>query len=329
MGELDGQVAVVTGGGHGIGRAIALALAGAGAHVVVAGRQVGYLEETVGLMCSAGGAGGTCVVDVTQPEAVERMVADLMAAHGRIDLLVNNAGRYRAIGPVWEADPANWWQDVTVNLFGTFNCCRAFLKPMVARGAGKIVNMSGGGSLGPIPYSTAYVTAKAAIVRFTETVQQEVAEHGVNVYAIIPGFVKSEMTERLAASAEGRRWAPWIAERLARGDHYDPRLAGRLCVFLASRAGDRLGGRFLLAFEDYVRVAERAEEVIAGDLYTLRRITLDHPGGEAARGGALDLKGTAAGLAASGPAEGGSLAEDRRHQASGRAVLRGHPGPDD
>lgn len=295
MGELDGQVAVVTGGGHGIGRAISLALAGAGAHLVVVGRQVAYLEETVALIVASGVAASLYVADVTQPEAVDEMVAQLAAAHGHIDLLVNNAGRYKTVGPVWEAEPADWWQEVTVNLFGTFNCCRAFLKHMVARGAGKVINLSGGGSLGPIPYSTAYVTAKAAIVRFTETVQQEVAAHGVNVYAIIPGFVKSEMTERLAESAEGRRWAPWIGERLARGEHYDPALAGRLCVFLASAAGDELGGRFLLAFEDYLTVAERAGEVIAADLYTLRRTTLDQPGGEAGRGGARDLKKTPGG----------------------------------
>ncbi|MCL5109210.1 MAG: SDR family oxidoreductase [Chloroflexi bacterium] len=292
MGELSGQVAVVTGGGHGIGRAIAQELAAAGAHVVLAGRQSGPLAATVAGLKAAGGAASTYQVDVTRPEQVEGMVAGLLDRHGHVDLLVNNAGRYKTIGPVWEADPAEWWQDVTVNLFGTFNCCRAFLKHMVARRGGKVINMSGGGSLGPIPYSTAYVASKAAIVRFTETVQAEVAEYGVNLYSIIPGFVKSGMTEALAASAEGLRWAPWLGERLARGEDYDPHLAGRLCVFLASPRGDRLGGRFLLAFEDYAAVAERADEVLAKDLYTLRRTSLAHPDAEPARGGALDLRTT-------------------------------------
>ncbi|MHB1134824.1 MAG: SDR family NAD(P)-dependent oxidoreductase [Chloroflexota bacterium] len=295
MAQLRGQVAIVTGSGHGIGRAIAQELAAAGARLVLVGRQASHLEEAAAAIRADGGEASIYQADVTQPPQLEALAAWVVAEQGQIDLLVNNAGRYRTVGPVWQADYADWWQEVSVNLGGTFNCCRAVLPHMVARRAGKIVNMSGGGSLGPIPYSTAYVTAKAAIVRFTETVQAEVAEYGVNVYAIIPGFVKSGMTEALAASPAGRRWARWIAERLERGEHYDPRLAGRLCAFLASETGDRLGGRFLLAFEDYLEVAARADEVIAKDLYTLRRTTLAHPDAESAQGGPrLDPRGSQA-----------------------------------
>src|SRR5688500_3279174 len=118
MGELAGQVAVVTGGGTGVGRGIAQELGAAGAHVVVAGRREGHLAETVGLVTGAGGSAGAVVADVTNAAQVDALMAGTVADHGKIDLLVNNAGRFASIAPVWEVDPQNWWQDITVNLFG-------------------------------------------------------------------------------------------------------------------------------------------------------------------------------------------------------------------
>lgn len=274
MAILEGQVAVVTGGGHGIGRAIAQELAAAGAHVVAAGRQVGYLEEAVELIRSVGGSASSFVADVTSVEQVEELMEKTVADHGKIDLLVNNAGRFMSIAPVVEADPANWWQDVTVNVYGTFLCCRAALRHMIQRRSGKIINMAGGGSTGPLPYGSGYGTSKAAVVRLSETLHQEVKPHGVDVYAISPGLVRTQMTQHQVDSPAGQRWLARIAQAFAEGRDVPPTLAGRLCVFLASTAGDRLGGRFILAAEDYETIAQRADEVVRDDLYTLRRTAL-------------------------------------------------------
>lgn len=271
MGVLDGQVALVTGGGLGIGRGIAQRLAEAGARVVVVGRRAEHLAETVRLIGAAGGAASVRVADITQQTQVEAVMAEAVANYGQIDLLVNNAGRFMSIGPAWEADPQNWWQDLTVNIFGTYLCCRAAIPHMKARGAGKIVVMGGGGSLAGFSYGSAYGTSKAALVRFAETLHLEVKEFGINVYAISPGLVRTEMTEFQLESPEGQRWLPRIQQMFADGRDVPPTLAGDLCVFLASSGGDRLGGRFIQARDDFQRIAESAGEVVERDLYTLRR----------------------------------------------------------
>ena len=274
MAELAGKIALVTGGGHGIGRSISLALAAAGAHVVLAGRRPAPLEETAGEIAAAGGLAALTLLDVTDREQVEAVFEQTVANFGALDLLVNNAGRFRSVVPLWESDPDEWWGDLRTNLWGTYLCCRAALRHMVARRQGKIINMAGGGSLAPLPYATAYGASKTAVARLSETLQREAEEFGVNVYAIIPGLVRSEMTEFLMANEKARRFHADVEERMGAGRDFSPELAGKLCAFLAGPGGDRLGGRFLLAMEDYEEIARRADEVIAQDLYTLRRATL-------------------------------------------------------
>jgi NAD(P)-dependent dehydrogenase (short-subunit alcohol dehydrogenase family) len=271
MGDLDGQVAVVTGGGLGIGRGIAQRLGEAGAHVVVAARRAEHLGETVRLIRAAGGHASARVTDVTQQHDVEALMAETATNHGKIDLLVNNAGRFMSIGPAWEADPQNWWQDVTVNVFGTYLCCRAVIPHMTARGAGTIVVMGGGGSLTGFSYGSGYGLSKAALVRFAESLQIEVKEQGINVYAISPGLVRTEMTQFQLDSPEGQRWLPRIRQSFDEGRDVPPTLAGDLCVYLAAHGDGRLGGRFIQARDDFRRIAAAADEVIERDLYTLRR----------------------------------------------------------
>jgi NAD(P)-dependent dehydrogenase (short-subunit alcohol dehydrogenase family) len=274
MGVLDGQVAIVTGGGLGIGRGICQELGQAGAHVVVVGRRVQHLAETTRLIRDAGGAASTRVADVTEPEQVAALVAETVATYGKLDLLVNNAGRFFSIAPVWESDPENWWQDVTVNLYGSYLCCRAAARQMIGQRSGKIINLGGGGSMAAFSYASGYGTSKAALVRFTETLHQEIKEYGVNAYAISPGLVRTEMTQFQLDSPEGQQWLPRIAQSFAEGRDVPSTEAGKLCVFLASPAGDRLGGRFLQVRDQYRQVADRADEVVERDLYVLRRTEL-------------------------------------------------------
>jgi NAD(P)-dependent dehydrogenase (short-subunit alcohol dehydrogenase family) len=264
-------VAIVTGGGVGIGRGIARELGRAGAHVVVAGRRAEHLTESVRLIEDASGSASSRVADITNAAQVDALIAETAASFGKLDLLVNNAGRFFSIAPVWEADPTNWWRDVTVNLYGTFLCCRAAAKQMIEQRAGKIVVMGGGGSLAAFPYASGYGTSKAALVRFAETLHREIRDYGVNVYAISPGLVRTEMTQFQLDSPEGQKWLPNIQKSFAEGRDVPPTLAGQLCVFLASPAGDQLGGRFIQARDDYRMIAEHAGDVIERDLYTLRR----------------------------------------------------------
>ena len=271
MGVLDGQVAVVVGGGLGIGRGIAQELGAAGAHVTVAARRENHLRETVELIEGAGGRARAVTTDVTDFEQTAALMSQTVADQGKIDLLVNNAGRFYSIGPTWEADPANWWRDMTVNIYGTFLSCRAAIPHMIKRRSGRIINLGGGGSRTAFPYGNAYGTSKAALVRFSETLHAEVQEYGINVFTISPGLVRTEMTQFQLDSPEGQKWMPRIAKMFAEGRDVPPSKAGKLCVFLASSQGDQLGGRFVQAIDDYERIAGQAAAVIDQDLYTLRR----------------------------------------------------------
>lgn len=274
MNALGDKVAIVTGGGHGIGRAISLELAANGASVVVAGRRVEALEQTVEDIRKAGGSAEVSIVDVTNQEQVEACMAQAVATHGRIDVLVNNAGRLMGFGPVWEADPAEWLLDVKTNLFGTFLCCQAALKYMIERKSGRIMIMAGGGATGPLLYRSGYGASKAALVRFAETLHEEAKGHGIKVFAMGPGLVQTEITQTHVDIPYVRNLLPEFERAFAEGRHVPPTLAARLSVFLASGKGDALAGRLLSATEDYQEVARRSDEVVAKDLYTLRRRAL-------------------------------------------------------
>src|SRR5262245_11836793 len=187
MSDLSGQVALVTGGGRGIGRAIATALAEAGAAVAVLARSIDQLAETVGHVTRSGGRAVACPADVTDRAAVEAAVADVESRLGPIDLLVNNAGIGGPVGPLAETDPDDWWRCVEVNLRGPLLCTRALLPGMLARARGRVVNVASGAGTRAIPHLSAYVASKAALIRLTENLDAEVRASGVRVFAIQPG----------------------------------------------------------------------------------------------------------------------------------------------
>ena len=212
------MIAVVTGGSRGIGKAIADALRGSGAAVTTLDRSHG--------------------VDVTERNAVETALAEL----GPVDLLVNNAGTMDAIGPAWQVEPDDWRRDIETSLFGAFNCSRAALPGMVERGAGRIVNVSSGVATRAYPHASAYAAAKAALRSFTQSLAAETAEHGIAVFAISPGFVWTEMTERL-------RESPWFPG-FGSPSPNEPERAAELVLRLASGELDALSGRFIHVRDD-------------------------------------------------------------------------------
>ena len=200
--ELKGRHCLVTGGGRGIGRAIALALAREGAHVAILARTGSELDETAALLAEQGQEALKLQADVGRRDQVDAAVERVLAAWGGVDVLVNNAGIQGPIGRVEEVDPEAWMQVVQVNLGGCFYCTRKVLPTMIAQHYGKIINLSGGGAVGPRPFFSAYSASKAAVVRFSENLAGEVAEHGIDVNAIAPGAVNTRMLDqRLAAGA--------------------------------------------------------------------------------------------------------------------------------
>lgn len=272
-GRLDGQVALVTGGGRGIGRAIGEALAAAGARVALAARSGDELAEAVE---AAGGVARGWRLDVTDLGAVAGVVAEAEAALGPVTLLVNNAGTAQEPGPLWEADPGDWWRDLEVHVRGAFNCCRAVLPGMVERRRGRVVNIGSLIGARDEPYVTAYACAKAAFFRLTGTLAAETAGHGITVLCVSPGLVRTRMVEASLLGEAGRRWRPQIT--VVPPEEYTPaQRTGDLLVRVAAGDADPLSGRFLHAEDDLDELLADTGRVAAEDLLTLR--LREWPGG--------------------------------------------------
>jgi NAD(P)-dependent dehydrogenase (short-subunit alcohol dehydrogenase family) len=176
------------------------------------------------------------------------------------------------LGPIAETDPGEWWRCQEVNLRGPLLCTRAVLAGMAARRRGRIVNVASGAGTIAIPYLSAYIVSKTALIRLTEILAAEVAEHGVRTFAIEPGTVRTAMAEYALESAAGRKWMPWFKDIFAQGQDIPPEPAARLVAFLASGRADVLSGRFFTVADDVLAMVERAEGGRLGDIQTLRLI---------------------------------------------------------
>jgi NAD(P)-dependent dehydrogenase (short-subunit alcohol dehydrogenase family) len=261
------RVALVTGASQGIGRVVASQLATSGFAVAAAARSVEQLQE---LQEQTGAL--PVPLDVTDAAAVGKAVARVESQLGPIDLLVNNAGVSGRSGVSWELDDAEWWRVIEVNLLGSFLCSRAVMPGMVARRTGRIVNVSSYAAFFPVGpdlagvINSAYMASKAAVVRFTEALAAEARPAGVQVFAISPGTVKTEMTATTFADQ-------WDED----GFWSRPESTADLIEFIASGALDRLSGRYIHATaDDWQALAARDAEILERDLLALRlRTTRD------------------------------------------------------
>jgi len=253
--RLDGQVALVTGGGRGIGRLVAAELADAGARVALTGRTREQVEDAAGEIGALGIVG-----DVSLEEDVARFVAETERELGPIDLLVNNAGVSGRQMPFEDESPEDWWHVFEINVRGAYLCCRAVVPEMLARGGGRIVNVGSGASYIPLSgvpaLGTAYGATKAALGRFTEALAVELSPRGVFAFLISPGLVRTDMATSVFPDD-----APWTP----------PELAPRLVRVLASGRADALAGRYLHAEHDDVEeLIRRADEIVDQDLNAIR-----------------------------------------------------------
>jgi len=280
--QLRGSVALVTGGGRGLGRVIAQALGEAGAAVGVLGRSADDLAETVRRIEAAGGEAAAACADITDDRATAGAVAELRRRLGPVDVLVNNAGICGPIGPLWDVPPGEWWRTIEVNVGGVFACTRLVLPDMLARRRGRIVNLTSNAGVFRWPGVSAYAVAKSAVVKLTENLAAEVRREGVRVFSVHPGVQPIGLTEAALAAdvhpeSPEARVADWLRRELAEGRGAEPDRAAQLVVQLAAGHGDSLSGRHLSVHDDLDLLLERLEEIRRDDLCTLRLRELGAP----------------------------------------------------
>ncbi len=255
MAALKGQVAIVTGGGRGFGRAIAKKFADEGAKIVATARTRKQLDETVEIIRAAGGEALAAEGDVASRQDVERVVREAEDCFGPVNLLVSNAGISGPFGPVWHVDPDVWWEAHAVHVRGMLLYSRAVLPGMVERKAGRIIVVSSLASQLIEKNFSAYAVSKATQVRLVQHLAEEVKEFGISAFAIEPGTVHTNLAESAIENPDVRRWRPGMAEMLIKlRDAADPAeglaKCADLCLRLASGECDILSGQYMDVRED-------------------------------------------------------------------------------
>jgi NAD(P)-dependent dehydrogenase (short-subunit alcohol dehydrogenase family) len=261
--DLSGQTAIVTGAGRGLGRAFALALASAGAQLVLTARSEHELLDVADVIRQLGGAATAIAADVTDRKAVDGLVARVEQQVGPIDLLINNAGVFRALGLMTEVDPDEWWREVEINLRGPYLYMHAVLPHMVLRRRGRVINIASGAGLQSFETGSAYNAGKTALVRLTESAALETQSLGIAVFALNPGTFRSPMNDFVEQSPEIGRRAPRVQQVFK--DLYAKELLTpieepvTLMLLLASGQADPLTGCFISVGDDIPAMVQQAE----------------------------------------------------------------------
>jgi len=245
-GQLQGCVAIVTGGAEGIGRAVCLALARQGATVIV-----GYCSakqaaaETVRNIARQNGTACHQQIDVTEEDAVQRIFAETYEAQKRVDILVNNAGIVRDNLAAGMSDE-EWTDVIDINLTGTFRCCRAVARYMIPHRKGKIINIASVSALKGGRGQVNYAAAKAGVLALTRALALELAPKGICVNSVSPGVIETRMSERVRASAGEKILSEIALNRFGRAED----VAG-VVAFLCSPAADYITGANLFVCGGY------------------------------------------------------------------------------
>ena len=264
--DIDGRVALVTGGGRGFGKAIALRFAAEGAAVAITSRTKTELDQTVSEIQAAGGSGLAVTGDVTKPDDVERIVRTATESFGPIDLLVNNAGIPGPFAPTWAADPDEWWFAQEVHARAFFLFIRQVLPSMIGRRSGRIIAVSAIASYRVDFAMSAYCVGKTSQNRLVQFVAEETRQFGVSAFAIDPGFVITELAEITMRDRGAQRWKPEMLEHLkARkadpGSVEDLGRCAQRCVDLASGHYDALSGGYFELHENLDELLQKARSV--------------------------------------------------------------------
>lgn len=277
-GELSGRTALITGGTQGLGLQIARHYLRAGiAGVCICGRDLDALaaaREQLSETADDGQRVIAAVADVSSAAEVQRLVGTALEQFPDLTILVNNAGVYGPKGSIDQVDWQEWARAIEINLLGSVLPARALVPHFTQRGYGKIVQLSGGGATNPLPGLSAYAASKAAVVRFAETLAEELRGHHVDVNSVAPGALNTRMLDEVLAAGPERVGRHFYARALEqqRSGGVPLQRGAALAVWLASEASDGVTAKLLSAVWDpWSELGEHLDD-LASDVYTLRRI---------------------------------------------------------
>ncbi len=273
--ELENRVCFIAGGSGAIGSAVTERFCREGAQLAIT-----YLSNRstspAPFHSEAGGLAAQFALDVSSHEQVQDVVKTVIDAFGRIDVLVNCTGVLGPIGPTGGVPAEEWARAIQINLVGSFYLTQAVLPTMLEHSGGKIIHFSGGGAAYARPYYSAYSASKAALVRFTESVAEELRESHIDINTIAPGPVYSRMWEQMRAAGEkGGRSNLEELRKMEETGGVPPERAANLALFLASERSNGLTGRLISAvYDNWAGLEGRIPELMKSEAATLRRVPL-------------------------------------------------------
>jgi len=276
--KLEGRNIIITGSSQGFGLDAAKAFVREGANVAICARNKEKLQSAKDelVLCAMKTARVISMpADVSSPEDVEKFVKRAAAELGGVDALLCNAGVYGPKGPVADVDWTDWAKAIEINLNGTVLPCRAVVPHMKKAGRGRIIIMSGGGATKPLPFLSAYAASKAAVVRFAETLAEELSDSQIYVNTVAPGALNTRMLDEVLKAGPGLVGEKFYNEMVkVKEQGGTPLEVGTsLCVFLASDESEGITGKLISAVWDPWReFPERLDDLIGTDIFTLRRI---------------------------------------------------------
>ncbi len=282
--KLSGLNVIVTGANQGLGLEIARHFIKEGANLAVCARDAGKLAAAVTelrTLASSGQKIFSLACDVSQPKDVKAFTAGALQALGSLEVLVNNAGIYGPKGPSESVDFEEWKHAMEINVYGVLLFCREVIPHFKARGRGKIINLSGGGATAPLPFISAYAASKAAVVRLTETLAEELREAKIDVNAVAPGALNTRLLDEVLsagpAAVGDAFYQKAIKQKETGGASLE--LGAGLCAWLASAESDGITGKLLSAqWDPWKDLAAKREALAKSDIYTLRRIVPEDRG---------------------------------------------------
>jgi NAD(P)-dependent dehydrogenase (short-subunit alcohol dehydrogenase family) len=266
-----GRVAVVTGGGSGVGMEIARTLGEEGYAVAILGRSQNRLEEAESLLENAVPHLALYQGDVRDVDAVDAILREVEATLGPIDVVVHAAGVCAALGPTWAVEQPRWEADLDTGVKAAYLLIRRVIPGMIDRGRGRMVAVNSYAAFRPAPNQSGYAAGKAALASLIASLDAELEGTGVRAFSVTPGFVRTAMTSAMAET-------PWFSALADREDALPPERVARLVARIARGDADRLSGRVLHALDDLDELLARLDEINAEDLYSPRLRRLDSPG---------------------------------------------------